>query len=103
MISYAHGSSAFGDCGVQVKIRRRLGVSDTLVTVNGTAIVIDCRCGSAINPGTPALMSTIDCSPCRNASSVGPSNLAMKAADTRCGPALTAILGVVRLYLVSGM
>ena len=34
--------------------------------VNGPATVIDCRCGSAIRPGTPALMSIIDCSTWRN-------------------------------------
>ena len=102
-MSQAQVSSSFAEAGEQVKMRRRLGVSETPVTTKGPAMVNDCRCGSAMNPGTPALISTIDCSTWRNSSSVGPSNFAMNAADTRCGPALTGMRGVVRLTFVSGV
>ena len=42
----AHGRASSGDVGRQVKIRRRLGVSDTPVGLNGPVTTKSRRCGS---------------------------------------------------------
>ncbi len=94
-ISVAHAVSSAGLVGVQVRMRRRLGVSDTPDGCIGPTMVIVCRWGSVVMPGCkPTLTSRIVCSTRRTESSTAPSALATNAAATRCGPAVTAIGGV---------
>ena len=50
MISVAHAASSAAEVGRQLKMRRRLGVSDTPVTLNGPATANSRRCGSVVMP-----------------------------------------------------
>ena len=76
--------------GRQLKMRRRLGDSDTPVTVIGPVTANSRRCGSAVIPKPlPIWLSAIVCSMGAIRSSTGASNREMNAAATRCGPALT--------------
>ena len=89
-ISVAHAASSAGVVGRQVKMRRRLGVSETPVTCVGPVTANSRRCGSAVTPNvSPMLVSASVCSIGATRSSTGPSARWMNAADTRCGPALT--------------
>ena len=50
MICDAHAASSLGDVGRHVKILRRLGVSETPVTLNGPVMLKSRRCGSIVIP-----------------------------------------------------
>ena len=94
-ISVAQAVSSAAVAGVQVRMWRRLGVSDTPEGCIGPTMVRVCRCGSVVMPGCrPTLTSRIVCSTSRTESSTAPSALLTNAAATRCGPAVTAIGGV---------
>ena len=86
MMSAAQADSSGALVGRQVKILRRLSVSETPVTAIGPATVKSRRCVSAVVPNTsPMLVSASVCSIGMIKSSAGPSNRCTNAADTRCG------------------
>ncbi len=79
-----------------MKIRRRLTSFDTPVTWSGPVIVSIRRCGSVVTPAPPPMSVSAIVKRCGAIrSSIGPSHRFRKAADTRCGPAVTSMGGVV--------
>ena len=93
-MSPAHRRSWLAAAGWQEKILRRLGVSDTPVTLSGPAIARSCRCGAIVTPyPVPMRVSTSVNSMGASKSSTGPTDRGTKAAAMRCGPALIATGG----------
>ena len=90
-ILVAQGISSAADSGRQENTRRRLGVSETPVTVWGPRIANSRRCGSVVTPETPLpiCVSARVCSTGASRSSNGASDWTRNAAETRCGPAFT--------------
>ena len=94
-MSAAQADSSSAVVGRQVKILRRLSVSDTPVTLSGPLTVKSRKCVNAVVPNTsPMLVSARVCSIGMIRSSAGPSNRCTNTADTRCWPALMLTLGV---------
>ena len=73
MMSAAHVSSSFELVGRQVKIIRRLTVSDTPVTFDGPRMVRSRMCGSAVTPKVMLTSASVFSSGTSRSSS-GPSN-----------------------------
>ena len=86
----AHAASSAAIVGRQVKMRRRLTVSETPVTRCGPTTARLRRCGSVVMPtAMPISVSARVCSIGATRSLTGPSNRCRNAAVTRCGPAGT--------------
>ena len=98
MISPAQPRASSGPAGRHVKMRARLGVSETPVTFCGPRIARSRRCGRLVKPYELAMLVLASDQSCGEITSwTGPSNCGTKTADTRWGPAVTWIGSVQRL------
>ena len=83
-------------------MRRRLGVSDTPVGLNGPVTANICTCDCVVIPACePICVSAMLCPIGAMLSFTGPSKVRMNAAVMRCGPARTEI-GLVRISMPFG-
>ena len=90
MMVAAHDASSAAAVGRQMKTLRRLGVSDTPVTLNGPPTANSRRCGSVVMPNPePICESASECSIGGIKSSGTASKRCTNAAASRCVPALT--------------
>src|ERR1051325_2262833 len=91
-ICSAQGRASLGDVGRQVKMRRRLGVSDTPVGLNGPVTTKSEMCGTVVIPyWEPICVSAMLWPMGEMLSLTGPSKVRTNAAEMRCEPARTGM------------
>ena len=98
MMARAHGRTSSGPVGRQEKMLRRLGVSETPVTLAGPLITRSRMWGGMVSPyPMPIWVSAMLCPCAEKRSSTGPRSVGMKTAETRWGPARTWMGPVSRI------